>query len=309
VVKPFPKTYENFKFQISWEDLDLSQVKEVIKLGLYEDAGGKFHSLKKFPDITTKACKINNSGEALIVSREPMVVCGLKLLPLILESAGAKNIDVDYLCNDGDSLQEKINIARLSGSQFEILTIERIILNFLQRLSGIATKTHFFSTQLDSFGVHFLDTRKTTPTMRGLEKYATACGGGFNHRMGLFDRILIKDNHLAATKCQQGLKLENFLSKIVSHYASSYLIEVEIDSLEQLEPALRANVDAVLLDNFSPEEIEEAVSINKQKAVLEASGGINENTLQEYARSKPHFISSGYPIHSGRWMDIGMDWS
>ena len=95
--------------------------------------------------------------------------------------------------------------------------------------------------------------------MRGLEKYATACGGGFNHRMGLFDRILIKDNHLAAKKCQQGQELENFLSKIVSYYASSYLIEVEIDSLEQLEPALRANVDAVLLDNFSPEEIQESL--------------------------------------------------
>ena len=153
MVKPFPKTYENFKFQISWEDLDLSQVKEVIKLGLYEDAGGKFHSLKKFPDITTKACKINNSGEALIVSREPMVVCGLKLLPLILESAGAKNIDVDYLCNDGDSLQEKITVneifdnynlqleeLQIIGVLFEIsnsnfIRNSKINLNFTQFLS------------------------------------------------------------------------------------------------------------------------------------------------------------------------------
>jgi nicotinate-nucleotide pyrophosphorylase (carboxylating) len=154
-----------------------------------------------------------------------------------------------------------------------------------------------------------LDTRKTTPGLRFLEKYATACGGGFNHRFGLHDRILIKDNHLAAVQATHGVLLENFLRSVVEKNTGDYLIEVEIDEIEQLEPAINAGVDAVLLDNFSPSLIERAIMINNNRVVIEASGGITESSITDYAKAKPHFISTGAPVHSSRWIDIGLDWN
>jgi nicotinate-nucleotide pyrophosphorylase (carboxylating) len=146
--------------------------------------------------------------------------------------------------------------------------------------------------------------------LRVLEKYATGCGGGFNHRMGLFDRILIKDNHIAANGVTSPNELSIMLAAIKRNKRSNnLLIEVEIDHIEQLEIAIQVGVDAILLDNFSPSEVKKAVSINQNRVVLEASGGISLNSLQEYAHAKPHFISTGTPIHGSRWLDIGLDWS
>ena len=152
-----------------------------------------------------------------------------------------------------------------------------------------------------------LDTRKTTPGLRVLEKYATACGGGFNHRMGLFDRILIKDNHLAALGISSNKDLSTFLTEIKNNSANN-LLEIEIDSIGYLETAIDAGVDAVLLDNFEPSEVRKAVLANGNRVVIEASGGISLESLDEFAQTHPHFISTGAPIHTSRWLDIGLDW-
>ena len=208
---------------------------------------------------------------------------------------------------DGTPLQPGESIGMVEGSQPEILLIERTMLNFLQKLSGIATVANRFVKIVESFGVGLLDTRKTTPGMRSLEKYATACGGGYNHRMGLYDRMLVKDNHLAAASIASPVALTGFVRDLKKSQPG-VLLEIEVDGLEQFEAVLEGGADAVLLDNFSPDEIERASAINENRAVLEASGGINEENISAYAQAKPHFISSGAPIHASRWLDIGLDW-
>jgi nicotinate-nucleotide pyrophosphorylase (carboxylating) len=195
----------------------------------------------------------------------------------------------------------------LHGKQADILLTERTVLNFIQRLSGVATTSNQYVSILDKENVGLLDTRKTTPGLRILEKYATACGGGFNHRMGLFDRILIKDNHLAALGISSIKDFSSFLSKVKNN-SDNNLLEIEIDSIEYLETAIDAGVDAILLDNFEPSEIRKAVSVNDNRVVIEASGGISLKSLDEFAKTQPHFISTGAPIHTSRWRDIGLDW-
>ena len=167
--------------------------------------------------------------------------------------------------------------------------------------------TKKFVDVVSGTGVKILDTRKTTPGWRELEKTAVRNGGGYNHRMGLYDRILVKDNHLAASSIDCPTKLTKFVSDLKERQ-SDVLLEVEVDGLEQFEAVLQGGADAILLDNFSPEEILHASEINHDRAVLEASGGINEGNLLAYAQAKPHFISSGAPIHASRWLDIGLDW-
>jgi len=161
---------------------------------------------------------------------------------------------------------------------------------------------------IEQHEVGLLDTRKTTPGLRSLEKYATTCGGGYNHRMGLYDRILVKDNHLAAAGIDSPSKLETFVSRI-KNGQPHLLVEVEIDDLDQLEAVLEGGADAVLLDNFVPEEIAKARERNQNHAILEASGGINEQNISLYAQARPHFISTGAPVHASRWLDLGLDWN
>ena len=177
----------------------------------------------------------------------------------------------------------------------------------MQRLSGVATKSAGFVKILAQYDVGLLDTRKTTPGLRIFEKYATATGGSYNHRMGLFDQILIKDNHLASAGVSNNKEYLEFLTSVKVR-AKDQLVEVEIDDLAMLEPSIEGGVDAVLLDNFAPEEVAQAVKINQNRVVLEASGGINEENLVEYANAGPHFVSTGAPVHQARWVDIGLDW-
>ena len=258
-------------------------------------------------DVTTNSCKIKGLGKARIVARELMILCGIGLIPMIANAFDAREVELFEQVEDGTKLQPGESVAIMTGPQSEILLIERTILNFLQKLSGIASGTKRFVQVVEQCGVGLLDTRKTTPGMRLLEKYATACGGGYNHRMGLYDRILVKDNHLAASSIDSPTKLEEFVSDL-KESQPHVLLEVEVDGLEQLEAVLQGGADAVLLDNFSPEDIGHASEMNNNRAVLEASGGINEKNLLAYAQAKPHFISSGAPIHASRWLDIGLDW-
>ena len=305
----YPPALEKFKKRISWDNLNKELVYKHLSICIEEDLGTVSNSSFVRFDLSTNASKISNSGSAKLVAREPMIICGLSLIPMICDAFGTNSVTYESKFKDSDFIEADKLIAKLHGPVSEILVIERSILNFLQKLSGIATKTKTFVEKIKEFEVGLLDTRKTTPGLRMLEKYATCCGGGYNHRIGLYDRILIKDNHIAASAATSGSRLKAFLSRIVEENKSALIIEVEIDNLSQLQPALDSRVDAILLDNFSPDEIKEAVQKNSNQVVLEASGGITEDTIIDYAKAKPHFISSGAPIHSSRWLDIGLDWN
>ena len=258
-------------------------------------------------DVTSSSCKISGEGEAMIVVREPMIVCGIKLIPLIAETFGASEVTLHENLDDGTEVQPGQSIGTLIGPQSKILLIERTVLNFLQKLCGIATGTKRFVSLIEQYGVGLLDTRKTTPGLRSLEKYATGCGGGYNHRMGLYDRILAIDNHLAASSVDSPIKLEEFVRDLKKNQPK-LLVEIEVDNLDQLDAVLQGGADAVLLDNFAPNDIVKAVDLNLDRAILEASGGINERNISLYAQAKPHFISTGAPVHASRWLDLGLDW-
>ena len=295
-----PSALSRFQKKLSWQDVELSKVFPLLKISVSEDIDNN-------GDITSKICQVKDSGVAVLIAREEMVICGLPLIPLIIQEFQLKSIHVENIKVDGDRVKKNEIFAYLRGQQKDILLVERTILNFIQRLSGISTLTKQYSTILDKYEVGLLDTRKTTPGHRILEKYATSCGGGYNHRMNLSDRILIKDNHLASHSIDSKINFSRLMKKIVQK-AGKDMVEVEIDQIDHLVPAIEANVAAVLLDNFTPEEVRKAVEINKNRVVLEASGGINLKSLEYFAKTKPHFISTGAPIHSSRWIDIGLDW-
>ena len=308
-MKDNPPALESFRQRISWDDLDKNLIEKQLKICVEEDLGQNSKDRAKWQsDITTRYCEITNNGSAYLTAREPMILCGTLIIPFIIKAFGTQQVTYTIKYNDGDAIQKDEIIGILTGPINEILAIERSVLNYLQRLSGISTAVLQFKKKIEKHGVGLLDTRKTTPGLRLLEKYASACGGSFNHRIGLFDRILIKDNHLAAAQATHGSGLENFLRSVVRKNNSNYVIEVEIDEIEQLEPAISSGVDAVLLDNFSPTLIKQAMMKNKNRVVIEASGGITDSSILDYAKAQPHFISTGSPIHSSRWVDIGLDW-
>jgi len=301
-----PPALEKFRTRISWEDIDQESLMSYLQICLIEETGESAgNNLDK--DITTKVCGISNHGIANIVARENLVVCGIPMIEMIIKAFSAKAISVNSNIKDGDEIKKGEIIATIEGNQRDILLIERTTLNFIQKLSGIATETKAYSNIVNRYEVGLLDTRKTTPGIRLLEKYATSCGGSFNHRMGLFDRILIKDNHLAAKKIKSSTAFTKMLTNIKGNQ-HQVILEVEIDSIDFLIPAIKGGVDAVLLDNFSPEKVREAVNINQERVVLEASGGIKKDSLEKYAQTRPHFISTGSPIYASRWVDIGLDW-
>ena len=308
-MKDNPPALESFRQRISWDALDKNLIEKQLKICVEEDLGLNSKDETKWQsDITTRCCEITNNGSAYLTAREPMILCGTLIIPFIIKAFGTQQVTYTIKYNDGDDLQRDDIIGILTGPINEILAIERSVLNYLQRLSGISTSVLKFKKKIDKHGVGLLDTRKTTPGLRLLEKYASACGGSFNHRIGLFDRILIKDNHLAAAQATHGTELENFLRSVVRKNNSNCIIEVEIDEIEQLEAAINSGVDAVLLDNFAPTLIKQAMMREKNRVVIEASGGITESSILAYAKAQPHFISTGAPIHSSRWVDIGLDW-
>tara|TARA_B100001093_G_scaffold71045_1_gene61668 strand:- start:970 stop:1884 length:915 start_codon:yes stop_codon:yes gene_type:complete len=300
-------TLELLKIRTIWNDLDESFLSQHLELCLREDLGCRSMPEPWKYDLTTSNCCLNGNGKASIVAREDMVCSGLALIPLLLKVFKTENIHLELNFVDGDFISKGSLIGQIVGSVDHLLLVERTLLNFLQKLSGISTYAAKLVKIVEPYGVGLLDTRKTTPGMRQLEKYATACGGSFNHRMGLNDRILIKDNHLAAAKVDSSNKLLEFLEQIRNRNPK-VLIELEIDHLEYIDTAIDANVDILLLDNFSPLEVKDAVTHSKGKILTEVSGGITIKNLEDFAKSEPDFISTGAPTHSSRWMDIGLDW-
>jgi nicotinate-nucleotide pyrophosphorylase (carboxylating) len=216
------------------------------------------------------------------------------------------------LVPDGSRMEKGTKLATVRGKMRSILTAERTALNFLQRLSGVATQTAKYVEQVAGLPCKLLDTRKTTPGWRLLEKYAVRMGGGTNHRMGLHDGVLIKDNHLAGLQIADGrLQIETAVRRARERYGKSVPIEVEVDTLEQLDAALAAGPDIVLLDNMGPDVLREAVKRRDRAAkgvLLEASGGVTLATLREIASTGVDRVSVGALTHSAVAMDIGLDY-
>lgn len=296
--------------RLRWEDIDTEYLQQLIDLARAEDMeGAGLRELPRNPgDATTQIIDEDVYGTALLVARREMTVCGIHLVPMVL--AAFKNGEAPTFkpaVNDGAQVIAGAVLGEIKGPATTILTAERIILNFLQKLSGIATQTARYVSALGWSQTRLLDTRKTSPGYRVLEKYAVACGGGWNHRMGLFDRVMIKDNHLAASDAADGVRLAGAVSRARKRNPN-LAIEVEVDSLTQIEPVLTAGPDIILLDNFTPEELAEAVDLIGEKAWTEASGGISLRTLPELGNLGLDFISSGALVHQAVWVDIGVDW-
>jgi nicotinate-nucleotide pyrophosphorylase (carboxylating) len=270
-------------------------IEPIVRRALEEDLG-------RAGDITSELIvPADKSISARLVAREPGTVAGL------IEAECAFRLTdpaVEVQCErpDGSAAQAGSLLARIEGPARAILIAERVALNFAGHLSGIATATCALVEAVKGTPAKIVDTRKTTPGLRLLEKYAVRCGGGFNHRFGLDDAVLIKDNHIAVASSIRAA-VERARAGLV-HMAA---IEVEVDTLEQLEEALSLGVDRVLLDNMSVEQLKRAVAMAKGRAVLEASGNVTLSSVRAIAETGVDYISSGAITHSAPSLDVGLD--
>jgi len=275
----------------------------LIELALAED-------LDDQGDLTAEALiDPSAQGTAWFRSRSPGVLCGLPIVRRLADRF-ALNIEAEAGRTDGHRLAPGESIARVQGAVRSILAFERTALNFLQRLSGIATLTDRFVQAVAGTSAAILDTRKTTPGWRALEKYAVRCGGGQNHRIGLYDAILIKDNHLAWLADTPD-PISQAIAQARAFAPPGTIIEIEVDDFEQFDRALSGQPDIILLDNFAKDDLSEAVRRRNQQALntvrLEASGGIGLQAVAEIAQTGVDRISVGALTHSAPALDIGLD--
>jgi nicotinate-nucleotide pyrophosphorylase (carboxylating) len=269
----------------------------IVRRGLEEDLG-------RAGDVTTDAIvAADEHTTARIVARTAGRVAALRVACSAFGMLDDR-VAVQYLCEDGDDVESGETLAVLLGPARAILSAERTALNLLGRMCGIATETRTFVEAAGS-GARIVDTRKTTPGLRVLEKYAVRCGGGANHRYGLHDAVLIKDNHvaLAGGVAEAVRRARRSVGPLVK-------IEVEVDTLEQFEEALGAGVDLILLDNMAPSQLRRAVEAGRGRVVLEASGGVTASTIGEVAATGVDFISVGRITHSAPALDVALevDW-
>ncbi len=251
-------------------------------------------------DVTTEATvPVDAVGTAELLVKEPGVVCGLRAAEATFRALDPE-LEFEALRAEGGAVERVTPVAVITGSERAILTGERVALNFLGRLSGIATVTRRYVDAVEGTGAVVLDTRKTTPGLRALEKHAVICGGGRNHRFGLDDGVLIKDNHLRAS---------GSIADAVDRLRSATLlpVEVECDTLEQVAEALHAGVDAILLDNMTLDELRSAVALVGGRARLEASGGITLDNIRAVAETGVDEISVGALTHSARSLDVSLE--
>ena len=266
----------------------------IIDTALNEDVGSG--------DITTSAIVDPSlNGKAQLFAKEEMLLSGIGIFSRVFFLLNPE-IVVECTYHDGDIIPKGTTIGTVTGSMRGILSGERTALNFLQHLSGIATLTRQYVEKTDPSTVRVIDTRKTTPGLRVLEKYAVRMGGGFNHRFGLFDGILIKDNHIAAAG-----SISEAVKKIKATVPHTLKIEVEVEDIHGLEEAIGVGADAILLDNMSVKEMKEAVLIAGGKVLLEASGGITLETIEAISKTGVNLISVGAITHSAPSVDISLD--
>lgn len=267
---------------------------DLITRALQEDIGHQ--------DITTaNLVSPSLKAKGIFLVKSSGILAGLEVSRAVF---GLLDPDIVFtaLKSDGEKLEPGDRIAIVEGAAATLLTGERTALNFMQRLSGIASKTYHMAEIIKPYKAQLVDTRKTTPGLRFLEKYAVKIGGGRNHRLGLFDGVIIKDNHIMAAG-----GIIPAVKKVRPLIPLTVKIEVEVENLEQLKEALEAGADIIMLDNMDTDTMRRAVSITNGKALLEASGGINENTIAAVAQTGVDFISSGALTHSAVSLDISFD--
>ena len=273
-------------------------IEDIIGRALAEDLGGG--------DITTEALL---SGEqratASIVVKGKGILAGINIAERVFHNVD-EGLKVDILLEDGCRVNPGDVVAKVSGRAASIMKAERVALNFLQRLSGIASETNRYVEALAGLPVHILDTRKTTPGLRLLEKYAVKVGGGENHRMNLGDGILIKDNHLATLR-SQGLTIKEIVAKARQNTAPGMKVEVETKTVTEATEAAEAGADIVMLDNMSLEDMREAVKAIHERALIEASGGITLDNVRSVSETGVDLISIGALTHSARALDISLE--
>jgi len=301
--------------QIDWDEQTDYDCRQLVRLWVHED-------LARGYDWTTLAIVDQGAvGRAVVRSREAGVVCGMRAAKTALEEM---EIAADWTVRvaDGDHVEAGTELAEVAGPARDLLTSERLLLNFVGHLSGVASLTQRYVDAVAGTQAAIYDTRKTTPGFRRLEKYAVRCGGGRNHRSGLYDAVLIKDNHLAFVSGHQDSS-ENLLVSAVQKTrrlldqdrpfgtTPSMIIEVEVDTIEQYRAVLPANPAIVLLDNFSTDMLREACRLRDQlnpSVQLEASGGIHLETIAAIAATGVDRISVGALTHSAQNFDVGLDW-
>ena len=271
-------------------------VSQLVTLALGEDLN---YQSAENGDITAQLIPANEQASAKVITREDCIFCGKDLIIEVFKQVDP-SVVVNVLVNDGDAVTANSTLFTATGSARAILTAERTALNFVQTLSGTATTTAHYVKELAGTKTQLLDTRKTIPGLRILQKYAVKCGGGANHRIGLYDAFLIKENHIAAC---------GGINKAVAQAKQNQPnkpIEVEVESLVDLKQALDAGADIIMLDNFNVEQIKQAVVVTNKRAKLEVSGNMTLQTLKTYSQAGIDFISSGALTKNLQSIDLSM---
>ncbi len=264
----------------------ISNITKQVQQALNEDLGKESNSEFEMQDVTANLIPESKNSTAQLICREQAVLCGQKWFDTAFELLD-KSIQIKWYFNDGDTIKADDVICEVTGSARHILTAERTALNFLQTLSSTATQTSHYVQAIKDTGCKILDTRKTIPNLRIAQKYAVSCGGGVNHRIGLYDMILIKENHIhAAGSIKAAVKKarEKFIS---------LKIEVEVENLDELQQAVDSKVDRILLDNMAVSTLKKAVALTNKKTALEASGNITLETIHTIAETGVDYISTG----------------
>jgi nicotinate-nucleotide pyrophosphorylase (carboxylating) len=276
----------------------LVQIEEAVDHALAEDLG--------WGDVTTKALiPGDQQGIASIMAKEEGILAGIDIANKVFQTVDP-TLKVDILIADGSRIKPGSIIAKVKGNVASILKAERVALNFLQRLSGIASETNRYVKAVEGLPVRIMDTRKTTPGLRSMEKYAVRVGGGQNHRMNLGDGILIKDNHIAALR-SSGLSLKEIIAKARGKAPKGLKVEVEVSTLQEGLEATEAGVDIIMLDNMNLEDMRQTVKLIHSHALIEASGGITLSKVRAIAETGVDFISIGALTHSVKALDISLE--
>jgi len=285
------QVYENLRSN----GLEPELVQALVDLAISEDlmGGTDVTSLATIPEIQI--------SELDLVTRSPGVIAGINIAALVFLSVASKKMDIELCVEDGKKVEANTCLLTAKGSTIELLTAERTALNFLGHLSGIATTTNKWVNEISGTNAKVRDTRKTTPGLRLLEKYAVKAGGGTNHRMSLNDQALIKDNHIVASG-----SIKSAVEKVKDKFPELEF-EIEVDNLDQLNEALAVDAKLILLDNFSIEDLKKAVVAVNKKAKLEASGGITLENARKIAETGVDFLAVGALTHSAPVLDIGGD--
>lgn len=278
--------------------LTRAQIDPVVTAALAEDA--------PWGDLTGQVfLPAGARAAAQLVAREDGVLAGIDVLEAAFRLTDG-TVQVTPRAADGDRFPAGAVLAEITGPARAVVQAERVALNLVQRLSGIATRTRVLVDAVAGTGARITDTRKTTPGLRALERHAVRCGGGVNHRFSLSDGVMAKDNHLAVLR-EQGIDLTAAILRAREQLGHMTRIEVEVDRLDQIEPVLAGGVDVIMLDNFSLEDLRRGVEQVAGRAIVEASGTITEETVAEVARTGVDMISSGALTHSVRSLDLGLD--